>query len=403
MRYTRASRIGMSFSPFHNGTQRQTQRQRKKIKQNTKELRILLKRKTSRTLNLSPFHLMFMLNHADPPIAPIAGITWPRQWYSRGPPLTEEEVTTGISAPTTEERQPTPPSPPVQLHTTPKWKAKSRMPVWSASVRSASMAVSAHRPSQTSQSPRRSRSPQRTWRPSLRDPSPRGAVSAHGTPAREVKSAASAQGPPWRPSLRALSPQRAGSAHGTPSGEVSSAASAHGRQRAATSAERRTVGLTPAAVRTMQTALISATSPHAKAAATLKRGGDTTQPSQQGRLRSLAELERNFADQFSVLKEARRDGKDSSASASVRFDRDVAAGRSKYLSWLKEKKRLRAAAHRKARLPQRAAERIELEGQWHEEFESGKYVKGEKGLTYAALAANCQEEGDREDLPALKI
>ncbi len=67
------------------------------------------------------------------------------------------------------------------------------------------------------------------------------------------------------------------------------------------------------------------------------------------------------------------------------------------------KTRLRAAAHRKATLPQRAAERIELEGQWHEEFESGKHVKGKKGLTYAALAAKCQEEGEREDLLVLKF
>ena len=202
-----------------------------------------------------------------------------KYWASRGPPLTDEEIATGISAPTIEERHPFPPSPPNLLGTRPK--SGLPLPSGSASVRSASVAVSAPRPSQTSQSPRRSRSPQRTWRPSLRDPSPRGAVSAHGTPVSEVKSAGSAQGLPWRPSLRALSSQGAGSAHGTLSGEVSSA-SASGLQRAATSAERRTVGLTPAAMRTMQTALISATSSHAKAAATLKRGGDTTRPSQHG-------------------------------------------------------------------------------------------------------------------------
>ena len=161
-----------------------------------------------------------MLNNDDPPVPP-AGITLPRPWwYSRGPPLTDEEIETGISAPTTEERHPFPPSPPALLHTTPKWNAKSRMPIRSASVRSASAAVSAHRPSQTSQSPRRSRSPQRTW----------------------------------RPSLRALSPQRAESAHGAPGGEVRRAVSASGLQRAATSAERRTAGLTPAAMRTMHTA-----------------------------------------------------------------------------------------------------------------------------------------------------
>ena len=82
---------------------------------------------------------------------------------------------------------------------------------------------------------------------------------------------------------------------------------------------------------------------------------------------------------------------------------DVAAGRSRYLSAHKEKKRLRAAAHRKATMPQRAAERIELEGQWHEEFASGRDAKGQRGLTTAALSAMRQEEGDREDLPALRI
>ncbi len=104
------------------------------------------------------------------------------------------------------------------------------------------------------------------------------------------------------------------------------------------------------------------------------------------------------------MKEAYRDGKDSSATASVRFERDVAAGHSKYLSWQKEKKRLRAAEHRKATLPQRAAERIKLEGEWLEELEeSGERVTGHKGLTYAALAAKCQEEGEREELPTLHV
>ncbi len=88
----------------------------------------------------------------------------------------------------------------------------------------------------------------------------------------------------------------------------------------------------------------------------------------------------------------------------MRFERDVAAGHSKYLSWQKEKKRLRAADHRKATLPQRAAERIKLEGEWLEELEeSGKRITGYKGLTFAALAAKCQEEGEREELPTLHV
>ncbi len=69
----------------------------------------------------------------------------------------------------------------------------------------------------------------------------------------------------------------------------------------------------------------------------------------------------------------------------------------------KRKKRLRAAEHRQATLPQRAAERIELEGQWNEQLESGERVTSEKGLTHAALAAKCQEEGEREELPTLHV
>ena len=68
----------------------------------------------------------------------------------------------------------------------------------------------------------------------------------------------------------------------------------------------------------------------------------------------------------------------------------------------KRKKRLRAADHRKATLPQRAAERIKLEGEWLDELEeSGKRITGYKGLAFAALAARCQEEGEREELPTL--
>ena len=65
---------------------------------------------------------------------------------------------------------------------------------------------------------------------------------------------------------------------------------------------------------------------------------------------------------------------------------------------------MRAAAHRKATLPQRAAERIKLEVERLEELEeSGAQVTGHKGLTYAALAAKCQEEGEREELPTLHV
>ena len=43
-------------------------------------------------------------------------------------------------------------------------------------------------------------------------------------------------------------------------------------------------------------------------------------------------------------------------------------------------------------------------GEWHEQLEeSGERVTGRKGLTYAALAAKCQEEGEREALPTLKV
>ena len=136
-----------------------------------------------------------------------------KDWASRGPPLTDEEITAGTSAqarakagilapategtsaPTTEERHPFPPLPspnipgatpksgvPPPPGATPKSpvyvasKSGAPVPPRSASVRSASVAASAPRPSQASQNPRRSRSPLRTtWRPSLRDPSPRGA------------------------------------------------------------------------------------------------------------------------------------------------------------------------------------------------------------------------------------
>ena len=70
----------------------------------------------------------------------------------------------------------------------------------------------------------------------------------------------------------------------------------------------------------------------------------------------------------------------------------------------KTNQRLRAAEHRKATLPQRAAERIKLDGEWLAELvDSGKRITGHKVLTFAALAAQCQEEGDREELPTLHV
>ena len=88
----------------------------------------------------------------------------------------------------------------------------------------------------------------------------------------------------------------------------------------------------------------------------------------------------------------------------MRSDADVAAGHSKYLARSKEKKRERAAAHRRASLPQRAAERIRLEGEWIEELEeSGERIVGRSGLTYAALAAKCQEEGEGEETPEVHV
>ena len=149
----------------------------------------------------------------------------------------------------------------------------------------------------------------------------------------------------------------------------------------------------------MQTALITSTTSHAKAAAALSRGTDVSKPSQEGRRHSVRELEENFTAAASTLKAARKE-QGASASSSVRFDADVAAGHSQHLSRHKEKKRERAAAHRRILCPQRAAERIKLEGEWIEELEeSGERIVGRSGLTYAALAAKCQEEGEREEIP----